>query len=299
MATRRRIVDPADAANKRVLEERQARIDQRENEKTLATDLGLNIQPEKPESDDPVEFLRDEFDRKTFGEVYPTYTRVVYGPHPMLDNYPELRERLESMGLERYAEMTAETIRLKGDKAVPNPVMQRGLRAAIAKFGIEKVANAFRARIMEIPVHTVEVEADRSDALIYAQPMEEAVQMYGTPGMRAKFLSERCIGVLGLRGYRIVKDKNGDPVKVGTLIMGEIPIRMAEARQRHYAEESENQVAEAEAAYQETSERAIRDGHGSRGFSVLDNSTVTPNAAEKESLLGQTRETGFRVERQQ
>jgi len=296
--SKRKPLDPAEVANKRILAERQSRIDAKKAEETLASDLGLDIPPPKTESNDPVEFLRDEFDRKTFGEALPTYTRIVYGPHPLLTNFPDIKDRIESMGLERYAEVTAETIRLKGEKAVPNPVMQRGLRAAIAKFGVETVADAFRQRIMEIPSHTVEVEADRSDVMIFAQPMEEAVQMYGTPGMRPKFLSERCIGILGLRGYRIVKDKNGDPVKVGTLIMGEIPIRMAEARQRHYAQESEDAVLEAQEDFENASERAIYDaGGGTPGVSVL-KGPVTPNASEDESLLGRSRETGFRVERQ-
>jgi hypothetical protein len=297
MSTRRKIVDPADIANKRILADRQARIDAKKNEDMLATDIGLNIKPEKPASDDPVEFLRDEFDRKTFGEAFPTYTRIVYGPHPLLDNFPDIRERIESMGLERYAQVTAETILLKGEKAVPNPVMQRGLRAAIAKFGAQAVADAFAKRIMEIPVRTVEVEADRSDVMIFAQPMDEAVQMYGSPGMRAKFLSERCIGVLGMRGYQIVRDKNGDPVKVGTLIMGEIPIRMAEARQRHFAQESDDAVREAEEDFENASERAIRD-YGGRGASVLRGDMTASATENDESLIGKTRETGFRVERQ-
>jgi hypothetical protein len=292
-------IDPAEVANKRILADRQARIDAQKTEEALATDLGLDIKPEPSQSDDPVEFLRDEFDRKTFGEAFPTFTRIVYGPDPLLTNCPEIKDRIEAMGLERYAQITAETILQKGEKAVPNPFMQKGLRNAIAKFGAQKVADAFAKRILQIPVHTVEVEADRSDAMIFAQPMEEAVQMYGTPGMRAKFLSERCIGVLGMRGYQIVKDKKGDPVKVGTLIMGEIPIRMAEARQRHFAQESENAVAEAEEAFENASERAMRDAGGAPGVSVLrDRDNVTASASENESLVGRSRETGFKVERQ-
>jgi hypothetical protein len=301
MSTRRKapVIDPAQIANKRILKDREERIQAEKDKETLATNLGLNIQPEKKESDDPVEFLRDEFDRKTFGEAFPTYTRLVYGPSELLTNFPDVRERIEEMGLERYAELTAETIRLKGEKAVPNPMMQRGLRAAIRKFGIDRVAETFRAHIMAIPVQTVEVEADRSDAMIFAQPMEEAVQRYGSPGMRAKFLSDRCIGVLGLRGYQIVKDEHGDPVKVGTLIMGEIPIRMAEARQRHFAKESEDAVLEAQEEFEDAAERAIyADGAKGAGFSVLGaRDRMTPNASENEDLIGKTRDTGFRVEK--
>ena len=304
MSTRRKapVIDPAQIANKRILKDREERIQAEKDKETLATNLGLNIavslrrrNPMIPWSS----FATSLRNRKTFGEAFPTYTRLVYGPSELLTNFPDVRERIEEMGLERYAELTAETIRLKGEKAVPNPMMQKGLRAAIRKFGIDKVAETFRAHIMAIPVQTVEVEADRSDAMIFAQPMEEAVQRYGSPGMRAKFLSDRCIGVLGLRGYQIVKDEHGDPVKVGTLIMGEIPIRMAEARQRHFAKESEDAVLEAQEEFEDAAERAMyADGGKGAGFSVLGaRDRMTPNASENEDLIGKTRDTGFRVEK--
>lgn len=285
-------------ANRQILADRQHRIDQKKAEETLSTDLGLDLKEPESVSDDPAQFLRDEWDKKTFGDAIPTYSRTVYGPDPLLISCPAMKETIERIGLEQYANATAETMLLKEERAVADPVMQKGLRAAIAKFGVASVADAFRRRILEIPQRTVEVEADRSDAMIFAKPMEEAVMMYGSPGMRAKFLSERCIGTLGMRGYVIVKDSQGDPVKVGTLLMGEIPIRMAEARARHYAEESNNQVAEAAEAYEDAAERAIAEVKGGKsGVSVLRES-ITPNASEDETYLGRSRTPGFSVERQ-
>ena len=307
MSTRRATHDPAEAANKRILADRQDRINKQQAVDTLATDLGLDLKDPEPIADNPADFLREEWDKKTFGDAIPTYTRVVYGPDPLLISCPAMKAAIENVGLENYAMATAEAILLKEDKAVQDPIMQKGLRAAIARFGKESVAAAFQKRILEIPTRTVEVEADRSDAMIFARPMEEAVMRYGTPGMAPKFLSERCIGVLGLRGYVIVKDENGDAVKVGTLIMGEIPIRMADARRRHYADESEKAVREAADQFEDTAARAIRDG-GKGGISVLrDGENFTSNAAGDfegdpdltQSYLGRTRESGFRVERQQ
>jgi hypothetical protein len=146
--------------------------------------------------------------------------------------------------------------------------------------------------------------------MIFAAPMEEAVQRYGQPGMAAKFLSERCIGVLGLRGYELVKDERGEVVKVGTLMMGQIPERMAEARRRHWAKESDDAVREAAEQFEDSAARAIRDG-GRGGISVLrDGEGVSANAAGDffvddkldpeltASYLGRSRDTGFRVERQ-
>lgn len=299
--------DPAEAANKRILADRQDRIDQKKAVETLATDLGLDLKDPEPIADNPTDFLREEWDKKTFGDTIPTYTRVVYGPDPLLISCPAMKAQIENVGLENYAMATAEAILLREDKAAADPIMQKGLRAAIARFGKIAVADAFRKRILEIPTRTVEVEADRSDAMIFAKPMEEAVMRYGTPGMAPKFLSERCMGVLGLRGYVIVHDERGDPVKVGTLIMGEIPIRMAEARRRHYADESEKAVREAADQFEDTAARAIRDG-GKAGISVLrEGEPVLANAAGDfhgnpdltASYLGRSRESGFSVERQQ
>jgi len=298
-------VDPADVANKRILADRQERIDKKKAEETLATDLGLNLKPPEPVADNPDDFLRDEWDKKTFGDSIPTYTRTVYGPDPLLISCPEMKASIEKIGLENYAGATAEAILLKEDRAVKDPVMQKGLRAAIARFGVQSVADAFRGRILKIPQRTVEIEADRSDVMIFAQPMEEAVAKYGQPGMAVKFLSERCIGVLGMRGYEMVKDEKGDVVKVGTLMMGQIPERTAAARRDHWARESDSAVGEAAEIFEDSAARAIRDG-GKGGISVLrEGEGLNSNAAGDfddpeltASYLGRTRATGFHVERQ-
>lgn len=290
--------DPAETANARILADRQQRLDDKAAVETFATDLGLDLKPEESTATNASDFLSDEWDRKTFGDSIPTYTRIVYGPDPLLISMPAMKATIEKIGLEEYATATAKAIIQFEEKAVPDPLMQKGLRSAIAKFGVEKVAASFAKRILSIPQRTVEVEADRSDAMIFAKPMEEAVMRYGTPGMAPKFLSERCIGVLGMRGYVIVRDERGDPVKVGTLIMGQIPLRMAEARQRHYAEESNQLVREAAESFEDTAARAIRES-GKGGISVLSQGErVSSNASENESYVGQERDTGFRVGRQ-
>ena len=300
---RKPAADPADLANERILADRAQRIQVRENEETFATDLGLDLKDPESQADNASDFLRDEWDRKTFGDAIPTVTRILYGPDPLLVSCPAMKAAIENIGLEQYANATAEAIMLREDKAVPDVIMQKGLRSAIARFGKENVAHSFRERILKIPTRTVEIEADRSDAMIFAKPMEEAVARYGTPGMAAKFLSERCIGVLGLRGYVIVKDERGDPVKVGTLMMGEIPVRMAEARRRHYADESDQIVSDMGAAFEETADRAIG---GRNGLSVLGRGERIRSSAAGDlederataSYLGQERAAGFTTERQ-
>jgi hypothetical protein len=297
--------DPAEAANAGILRGIRTREAQAQHEKTLATDLGLDLKDPPSDADNASDFLADEWDRKTFGDSIPTYTRVLYGPDRLLISCPSLKDNVERMGLEEYANTTAETILLKQENAVPDPVMKAGLRAAIARFGVASVADAFRKRIMSIPCRTVEIEADRSDAMIDSDPMKEAVERYGTPGMAPKFLSERCIGRFGLRGYVIVKNETGEPVMVGTLILGEIPIPMAEARKRHYAEESNSQVRDQQENFEANAAEQIDLG-GKAGLSVLKaGEKVRASAAGDlddpaltSTYLGRERETGINFERQ-
>jgi hypothetical protein len=222
----------------------------------------------------------------------------------LLHSCPHFKAQLEKYGLEDYANATAEAILLKGDKAVSDPVMQKGLRGAIAAFGAAAVAKSFVERIMKIPARTVEVESESEDPMLLGRPMEEAVERYGSPGMAPKFLSDRCISHFGLRGYVIVRDEKGDPVKVGTLIMAEIPEWMAERRRRFYAGESTRQLSEIETGFIGTAERDIGDR---AGFSVLrPGENVTSSAAGDfaddpeltRSYLGRDRATGFRLDRE-
>ena len=299
-------LDPADAINRRILGDIQQRADAKSAEEALANDIGLNLKDPEIPADNATDFLRDEWDKKTFGDAIPTYSRILYGPDPLLISCPAMKAQIENVGLENYAQAAFEALLLKEEKAFSDAIMQKGIRTAIARFGKESVADAFRRRILSIPQRTVEVEADRTDAMIFAKPMEEAVMRYGTPGMAPKFLSERCMGVLGMRGYVIVKDEKGDPVKVGTLIMGEIPIRMAEARRRHYADLSDETIRESAESFEDAAARAIRDG-GKSGISVLhEGESIHSNAAGDlpddpegtASYLGRSRKTGFSVERE-
>jgi hypothetical protein len=286
--------DPDQASNARVLAQREKRIQARVAAET-PPDLGLEMEQPVSQATDPAEFLADEFDRKAFGEPR-MMQKTVYGPDPLLRSCPDLYAKLEKYGLEDYAEMAAETIRQKQDQAFPDPVLKAGIRGAIGRFGVEPVARAFRDRILKIPVRTVEIPASDEYDEFLGDPLAEAMAKYLTPGFAARFLSDHCIAVLGMRGYRIVKNEFGDPVKVGTLTMAEIPQRIADRRRMGAAEESERQVREIEEEYGERLERAAE---GATGVRVLsDKDVMHANATEEERYLGQNRPGGVTIERE-
>jgi hypothetical protein len=302
MATPRRkaptikIKDPAQAANELVLEQRQARIDATMR---VVPDLGLDLN--KPET--AAEFLRDSWDKAAFGEEPKTVTKIVYGPDPLLDSCPAFKEAIEKNGKDAYAEATAAAIRRFEHRAVPDPVMQRGLFAAIKKFGVEAVADAFRDRILKIPEQTVEYELDGDiggdPMLLGSNALRDCITRYGEPGKAYKFLSQRCMDVLGMRGYTLVLDKKGNHVKAGTLFLGWIPQHIADRRREHYARESEEAVRIQEDAYMDAQERLVRSvgaiGKGSRPLNP--NERVKANASESEEMLGGEYEMGLHIER--
>ena len=69
-----------------------------------------------------------------------------------------------------------------------------------------------------------------------SDPMRELVEQHIEPGMRPKFLSEAVIKKHGgtTRGFEVVKDEHGDPVRLGTLILGQMPEEKAEARNHFF-----------------------------------------------------------------
>jgi hypothetical protein len=238
--------DPAQVHNEEILRDRERRIADQIAESPVLDAIGIRLEHKAPTN--AVEFIANEFDKKNFGTPVFT-TRVLFGPDPILQTCPIIKQRMEEIGQEDYAEAVYETIMLKEEKAFDDPLLRRGVRQGIRDWGKTKIAEAFKQRIMAIPSRLVEVEICRDDDdEILGNPLEDAVRRYGNleTGMTPKFMSERCMSVFGRRGYQIVMDEHGDPVKVGTLIMGEIPTRIAERRREHYASISDQAVKDQE-----------------------------------------------------
>jgi hypothetical protein len=293
MATKKKTFDPAQAANEKVLAEREARI---EAKRRPLPDLGLEIAQNEPAS--AAEFLADAFDKRTFGPPAETISKVVYGPDPLLDQCPGMKAAIEKIGLHDYAEATRRAILNKGAMAVGDGVLRQGLHAAISKFGAEKVADAFADRILKIPCRTIEYELDRDVDIEIAggRVLDETVARYKEPGMSYKFLSDRVTNVLGTRGYETVKDARGDVVKVGTLMLAKIPQMLAEKRRAYYERQSQEAIQGEVEKFEEEAERlAHQSGH--RGVGPLKaNEVMTANATESEDYLGQSRPAGFSIE---
>lgn len=77
------------------------------------------------------------------------------------------------------------------------------------------------------------------DPLLEMDPMSASIGPYVEKGKAYKLLSPRCNEMLGgTRGYQVVKDEQGDPVKLGNMVWGAIPEKIA--RQRREALQRED-----------------------------------------------------------
>jgi hypothetical protein len=301
----RRAPDPARAANERVLADRQARIDEKMKE---IPDLGLKLKAEEPKSAADLFAGNglDEFDKKAFGNAAQTTVRWVYGPDPLVDTCPEMMALIQREGLDATADIFRRTILLKEHEAAADEVLRRGIFYGIKKFGKQKVAEAFAHRILSIPARQVEYETGPEEfgdpLLMGGNVLREVVNRYGNePGMSYRFLSERCVAVLGMRGYVFVKDENGQVAKAGTLMLAKIPMAIAAGRSRHYRDQSMQLVKDAEEEYLAKTEQVLREaGRVAAGSRPLRSSEVVHgNASEREELVGADLAMGVSFERQQ
>lgn len=91
-------------------------------------------------------------------------------------------------------------------------------------------------------------------------PLREVAEQYAQPGMRSKFLSEKKTKDGGNRDYEVVKQANGDPVKVRGMLLGHIPERVAVARNKHYQQRGTQLLKQLDEKYkQEGGPTAVSD----------------------------------------
>jgi hypothetical protein len=248
----------------------------------------------------------DVFDKKAFGDGREaTITKIIYGPDPLVDNSPAFREALEKYGREDLAGMYQEAIVLKGVGAMPDKMMAKALGMAIDKFGRESVAAAFRERVLKIKSRQVEIDAsDELDPEILGSAiLAETVKRHERPGMEYRFFTQLCVDRMGWRGYAPVKE-NGDVVKAGTLMLGEMRREKVEARRLKQQMVAREKLAGLADAYAATGAQALEEatqrGFKVQGISTLGaDDTLTANraGADGDEYLGQSRNAGLELSR--
>jgi hypothetical protein len=108
----------------------------------------------------------------------------------------------------------------------------------------------------------IEKHGDSIEPWENTDPAKYLTDKYVKPGERPRLLSERMIDHAGTRGFEIVKDKNGDPVKLGNMPLGVMPEEKARKRQKYFEDLSRENIRDAEGDLQVKQERLIRDSGG-------------------------------------
>jgi hypothetical protein len=94
-------------------------------------------------------------------------------------------------------------------------------------------------------------DAGRREIFEAPDPMKELVEEHIEPGMRAKFLSPGRVERDGTRGFEVVKDSKGDPVKMGRMVLGQMPEAKARARATFYQKKGSERLSAIEQEHKE------------------------------------------------
>lgn len=102
----------------------------------------------------------------------------------------------------------------------------------------------------------IEKRKRATEAWMGGDPLAEAADKYRTPGMRMRGLGPNVIGKKGMRGWETVKDpKTGDVVKIGHMILGQMPEEDAEIRNKHFRDQGNTEFQQAAERLQADQER--------------------------------------------
>ncbi len=114
------------------------------------------------------------------------------------------------------------------------------------------------------------------------------------PGHSFRFLSDRVCQRNGMRGFKPVTGKNGDPVSVAGLKLGYMPTEYADRRTAHYRDEYRDQMENAVNSYSETQDRMIQQAGAVESFGTLKPGSVIDDSSNPGSTasIGLTRMRG-------
>lgn len=80
-------------------------------------------------------------------------------------------------------------------------------------------------------------------------PMADLAAAHVPPGFKGKFLSPNKIAKEGTRGYQVMHDERGDPVKLRDMPLGVMPIERVQKRNEFYAKKSEQAAGKIKSEY--------------------------------------------------
>jgi hypothetical protein len=139
---------------------------------------------------------------------------------------------------------------------------------------------------------------DDLDPITAPDPANDAIDRAGRkPGTAYKLLSKRVCDVLGMRGYQLATDAKGREITVGTMMLGEIPQRIADKRLKEAVRKSDEEVGLIADDYGATVDRLKHQAAG-LGLRVLDKGEeIDANTSTDFGTLGDRRGSGVEIRR--
>jgi hypothetical protein len=149
-------------------------------------------------------------------------------------------------------------------------------------------ANAGKGRVYVTEIiDKVQREAENEDLIFSRHPLE-ALSEGVAPEYHKRFLSPLAndrAGGASARGYEVVKDERGDPVRHGSLVLARMPKRRADRIRASRMDESERNIKRQMEHTQQEQERISRDTMGAAG-SLGPNDTFRERGASDAQFMG-------------
>ena len=129
------------------------------------------------------------------------------------------------------------------------------------------------------------------DPLGVTDPLEAMKKRHQKPGFALKLLSNTVNQRLTTRDYRIVKEKNGDPVQFGSMVLGEIPERIAARRRKAVIDNSNDELRSINDQSRLEVEKLKHDAKG-MGLTLLEPGEIVRGQTGPDRVMGVNIERG-------
>jgi hypothetical protein len=118
------------------------------------------------------------------------------------------------------------------------------VRASVIRDPLQKSLEKRKDDVLDRGMETWEAE----------NPMREQIEQYGKPGFRTRYLSDATVQKRGRRKWEPVINEKGDPVRLGGMVMAQMPEGRADARNKAVRAAGNERLKQVQEKYMEGAE---------------------------------------------
>lgn len=113
------------------------------------------------------------------------------------------------------------------DEGIAEAEARPGPRASVEVLSDETMPGRHAQRFKE--------SAEQGKPWLAGNEMMRLMDVYRPEGHKVRFLADEVNKKSGLRGYQVVKDEHGEPVRFGNSVLGSVPDKRAREMERDFA----------------------------------------------------------------